>query len=733
MHRNLRVALVCACFALTGTVALAAVPIVVFPDPIQFGIVPLNSYSPLNVYLTNTTANAVTISNISISGTNTSSFAFYGFTCVGTISGNQTCQMGMTFTPSAMGNLSANLLITVTGVSAAISIPLQGTGGNPIPNITSLSPPAIYLNSPTTTVVINGSGFLSSSLAYLQNSNTNTALLTTFVSATQIKAQIPDTALSSTGTLYLYVTNPPPGGGSGGSASLQIVSPEPAIGNVSPGSIVAGTPSELILVNGQNFMAGATVQWNGTKVPTAYLGPTQLQAQPTTAELATAGIVQLSVKNPSPGTISPAFTFNVTYPVNLTILDLPANDLVWDPFAQVIYASLPSSYGTNGNTIAVINPSTGAVTGFFFAGSEPTALAIDSTSKYLYVGLNGSSAIQRLNLPAITPDIQISLGSAQNGGPSVATSMAVSPTSSHTFAVGVNEIGCCGGTLEFFTDSTKLSNSVTSPAMSQLVFASGTTLYGYSSGTLSQVTVSSTGGTLAKQWNGLVNGNTFQYSGGLVFGSAGEEFNPATGLLQGTFDVGNACCNINTQVLPNSALNRVFALGVTPFFNSFGITSYDLTHFTPLAVASLDELSSNSFNSVSTAKFIQWGTNGLGFILTSGCCGNTSSQIVLLQSPGLLLAASKTSNSTPALMSSKPTTASHGTGNFRLTLRGSGFVPGSMVTWNGKARSASYVSTNEMTVYVPAAAIASAGTAKIAIKNPAPGGGTSNALTFTIK
>ena len=533
MNRNLRVALVCACLALTRTVALAAVPIVVYPDPIQFGIVPLNSTdSPLGVYLTNTTANAVTISNISISGTNSSSFAFYGFTCVGSISGNQTCQMGMTFTPSAMGNLSANLLITVTGVSTSISIPLQGTGGNPIPNITSLSPPAIYLNSPTTTVVINGSGFLSSSLAYLQNSNT--ALLTTFVSAKQIKAQIPDTVLSSTGTLYLYVTNPPPGGGSGGSGSLQIVSPEPTIGNVSPGSIVAGTASELILVNGQNFMAGATVQWNGTNVPTAYLSPTQLQAQPTTAELATAGIVQLSVKNPSPGTISPAFTFNVTYPVNLTILDLPANDLVWDPFAQAIYASLPSSYGTNGNTIAVINPSTGAVTGFSFAGSEPTALAIDSTSKYLYVGLNGSSAIQRLNLPAITPDIQISLGSAQNGWPNVATAMAVSPTSSHTFAVGVNETGCCGGTLEFFTDSTKLANSVTSPGMSQLVFASGTTLYGYSSGTLSQVTVSSTGGTLAKQWNGLVNGNTFQYSGGLAFGSAGQEFNPATGLLQGT-------------------------------------------------------------------------------------------------------------------------------------------------------------------------------------------------------
>lgn len=68
-----------------------------------------------------------------------------------------------------------------------------------------------------------------------------------------------------------------------------------------------------------------------------------------------------------------------------------------------------------------------------------------------------------------------------------------------------------------------------------------------------------------------------------------------------------------------------------------------------------------------------------------------------------------------------------------MTVRGSGFVPGSVVTWNGNAGSASFVSENEMLVYVPAAAVASTGTANVVIKNPAPGGGESNPLTVTIK
>lgn len=734
MSLKLTVALFCLWSVLTGAIAFAATPVSVFPNPINFGTVPLNSTSsPFQIFVSNTSTTALTVSNMTISGTNSANFAFFGFPCTGTISGGQTCEMYLTFTPSSMMNLSATLVITETGVTGTINIPLQGTGGNPIPVVTSLSPPTVYVNSPSTTITFNGSGFLSSTVAFLQG--TNTALPTTFVSATQIKAQIPDTILSNTGQVFLFVSNPAPGGGEA-FTSVEVISPLPIINGTSPGSVVAGTASEPIVLNGQNFAAGAQVEWNGTKIPTTYVSSTQLQVQPTTSQLATAGIEQITVTNPSPGTISSPVSFDVTFALTVTVLDLPANDLVWDPFAQLIYASMPSSYGVNGKSIAVINPSKGVVNAYNFAGSEPTKIAIDSTSKFLYVGLNGNGSIQRLNLPAFTQDIQISLGNSANSGPNLAEALAVSPTNSHTIAVSLNNGACCSaaGPLEFFTDSSLLANSITTVPINQVAFASGTTLYGYFSGILSQVNVTTTGGTLTKQWNNLVTGNTFQYSGGLIFGSSGQEFNPATGLLLGTFDLGPTCCGNGVQLLPNSALGRAFALGVTPFFNSFGITSYNLTEFTPLAVADLSGLSTGSGPfSPATAKLIPWGTNGLAFILSNNCCGSTTTQVVLVQSPTLLLTSTKSVSSVPVATSTNPTSVNHGSGNVLMTLKGSGFVPGSVVTWNGKARSVSYMSKNEMKVYVPATALASAGTANIVVKNPAPGGGSSNTLTFTVK
>jgi len=733
MNRKLCITLVCACITLVGTFARAAVT--VFPNPVQFGAVPLNSTSsPGYISLTNSTATAVTISSITISGASSANFAFGSWTCVGTISGNQTCQMYMTFTPSAMGNISATLVIAVSGVTTPINVPLQGTGGNPIPNVTSLTPQTLYVNSPTTTVTINGSGFVSSSLAYLQNLQNNSPLPTTFVSATKLTAQIPDTVLGSAGQVSLFVSNPQPGGGVG-FANLQVVGGEPSISNLNPASIVAGTASEPIIINGQNFASGATVQWNGVNVPTTYLSATQLQAQPTTAELGSPAMIQLTVTNPSPGTVSQFVNFDVTAPITITVLDLPANDLVWDPFAQVLYASLPSSYGVNGNSVAVINPSTGAITGYHFAGSEPGALALDSTSKYLYVGLNGNNSVQRLALPAFTPSADISLGKGPNG-PNIAEAIAVSPTNPLTIAVETGTVNCCCcGTLDFFTGSTKLADSSISNSMNQLVFATGTTLYGYYPGNLTQVNVSSTGGTLGQTWSDVVNGNAISYSGGLIFGGNGQEFNPSTGLLLGTFDTGNnSCCNNNgPQILSNSSLNRAFVLGQTPFFNSLGITSYNLTQFTPKAVADLSELSPQ-FSSSTVSKFIQWSTNGMAFILSpNGCCGNTTPQVVLVQSPTLMLTVTKTASPVPVASSLSPAAVTHGTGNFRMSVRGSGFVPGSLVYWNGKRVSASYVSPTQMTVYVTKTAVASAGTATITVKNSAPGGGTSNSLTFSIK
>jgi hypothetical protein len=73
-----------------------------------------------------------------------------------------------------------------------------------------------------------------------------------------------------------------------------------------------------------------------------------------------------------------------------------------------------------------------------------------------------------------------------------------------------------------------------------------------------------------------------------------------------------------------------------------------------------------------------------------------------------------------------------GASSFTLTVNGSNFLSGSVVQWNGANRSTTSVNSTQLTASIPATDVANAGIAQVAVFNPAPGGGTSNALNFTI-
>ena len=88
---------------------------------------------------------------------------------------------------------------------------------------------------------------------------------------------------------------------------------------------------------------------------------------------------------------------------------------------------------------------------------------------------------------------------------------------------------------------------------------------------------------------------------------------------------------------------------------------------------------------------------------------------------------------TPALTTLSPNTATAGGPAFPLTVTGSGFVSGSTVQWNGAARTTTFVSATQLTAAIPASDIASPGTANVTVTNPAPGGGTSNSVAFTVQ
>jgi YVTN family beta-propeller protein len=91
-----------------------------------------------------------------------------------------------------------------------------------------------------------------------------------------------------------------------------------------------------------------------------------------------------------------------------------------------------------------------------------------------------------------------------------------------------------------------------------------------------------------------------------------------------------------------------------------------------------------------------------------------------------------TNNPVPVATSLAPTFATAGDATFTLTVSGSGFVSGSVVNWNGVALTTTFVSATQLTASVPALDVVNSGTVPVTVFNPALGGGTSGALTFTI-
>ena len=79
-----------------------------------------------------------------------------------------------------------------------------------------------------------------------------------------------------------------------------------------------------------------------------------------------------------------------------------------------------------------------------------------------------------------------------------------------------------------------------------------------------------------------------------------------------------------------------------------------------------------------------------------------------------------------------PASAIPGGSGFTLTVNGTGFVSSSVVNWNASPLATNFVNDEQLTATVPAANIATAGTALVTVVNPAPGGGRSNVAFFEI-
>ncbi|KJU83948.1 cell surface receptor IPT/TIG domain-containing protein [Candidatus Magnetobacterium bavaricum] len=90
-------------------------------------------------------------------------------------------------------------------------------------------------------------------------------------------------------------------------------------------------------------------------------------------------------------------------------------------------------------------------------------------------------------------------------------------------------------------------------------------------------------------------------------------------------------------------------------------------------------------------------------------------------------------NPAPVITSVTPSEAGVGSGDIVVTIAGSGFVSSSEVYFGDTVVSKTAFTSSSITVTVPGTLLQTAGQYQVTVKNPAPGGGDSNTVSFSVK
>lgn len=210
-------------------------------------------------------------------------------------------------------NRVRRLSSSVSTCSKTGTITIQGD--NPQPQLAGLAPSTALIGSGAFTLTVTGSNFVPLSVVRWAGQDRPT----TFVSNSQLTAAIPAGDLSSAGAINVTVVNPAPGGGTSNPLTFTINQPNavPAITSISPNSAVEGSAGFTLTVNGNGFVAGSVVRWDGSPRTTTFVSATQVMAAVLATDLVGTGQASVSVFNPAPGGgTSNVVTFNITSGTN---------------------------------------------------------------------------------------------------------------------------------------------------------------------------------------------------------------------------------------------------------------------------------------------------------------------------------------------------------------------------------------------------------------------------------
>lgn len=673
-------------------------------------------------------------------------------TCTQSVAANASCTIGVVFAPTAVGTTSGTLTVASNAPIPTTSLSFQGTGAVPKISLQTTSvtfdPQFIGQTSPQQTVFVSNVGGVPLTINLAQTT------VSPGFAFTQSGCNQP------IGTCIFFLTFTPTTAGVLNGA-LQIASddpanpvvsvnlsgtgyssyPVPSLTQLSSPTMQMGSTQVSLQVYGSNFFPASVVQVGGVAQPTTYQNSTVLSATLNSSLLTTLGELQATVFTPNPGG-------GTSSPLTITVyqsIQLDAREMVYDPFSQLLYASIEATAANNPNTIAVIDPAAGKVNQFIPVGNNPRKLAVSDDGNYLYVALDGDHAIQRINLNTFAIERTFALPVDSSFGLLTVADMKVVPGSPQSVVMALFRVASpAEDGIALYNDAglvNWLGNDSADGYVAVDSFAfvgNPPTVYSFplsvgNPASFGVFTVNSSGihvqSTGTPGTTQQTTGSILTSDGKLLYTNSGQVWNPnpAPATLIGTY---NPALFYVPSVVPDDSLGRTFFLNTFSQNNQYQATSVDAYDQSSFAFTGTVPFLSTVVYGPNAVALNRWGTDGFAFVVGDFVPVSSSGQVILFRSS--IAHSASSANPVPVISALNTSTVTAGGPAFVLGVQGSGFVPGSVLQWNGSPRSTNFVGTTQLSADIPASDIAQPGTALITVVNSAPGGGASSSLTLTI-
>ncbi len=186
-----------------------------------------------------------------------------------------------------------------------------------------------------------------------------------------------------------------------------------------------------------------------------------------------------------------------------------------------------------------------------------------------------------------------------------------------------------------------------------------------------------------------------------------------------SFTINNAVPTIGS-LSPSSAVAGSAAFTLT--VNGLGFVSGATVNFNGVPRATTFVSNTQITAAILASDIATTGTANVTVTNPAPTPGPSGAQLFTITSPN---------SPAPTIASLGPTHASGGAA-FTLSINGANFEAKSVVNFNGKPETTTFISASQISAAVPASDVTTAGNVNVTVTNPPPGGGTSPASVFTV-